>query len=88
MSASSNVNRCLATRSLPTCVDALSMFTCRSPSTCATSRSSLVRSRASTWIITVNVVAPPAFHDTSMKRSGSRPSDFTLGQSLRCTETP
>ena len=47
-----------------------------------------MRSSASTWIATTKLVACPRPSCTSIRRSGSRCSDFAFGQSTRCTHTP
>ena len=72
MSASSNVNRSRVMRSRPVVEVADRMFTWWSDSTVATSESSRVRSSASTWIATTNVVGLPSAQATSISRSGSR----------------
>ena len=71
MSAISKVNRRRVMRSRPVAEFADRMFTWLSDRTVATSESRRVRSSASTWIATVNVVGLPSAHVTSIIRSGS-----------------
>ena len=55
---------------------------------CATSRSRLERSSASTSIDTTNVAGWSWSHSTSMSRSACPTSPAAFAQSVRCTDTP
>src|SRR6185437_11042736 len=85
----SKLNLLSATRSLLVVTEADKMLTCWSDSTRVTSASSLVRSRASTWMATRNTEASFGAQCTVTIRSFCvcvRWARFT--QSARCTDTP
>ena len=87
-SASSKVNRLIATRSRLVCTDADRMLTRSSASALVTSESSRCRSSASTWMATRKTAPGWLAHSTSTSRSALRCRSAALVQSVRCTLTP